>query len=148
MYVCSSGLYVCVCACVCVSVSVYIHAYISWQLATKVAYASLHVVACPCLRDCVAPPPRFEDIHSQLVPYLLTIGSFALEHGTSAIRPLAKHDSWLNKVRTTETLKLRCPCVDGQLLGAMYNSVCKVYCIAYAVCMHFDRKVTEFSSIL
>ena len=97
-------------AVVCMCVSVYIHAYISWQLATKVTYAPLRVVACPCLRDCVAPPPRFEDIHSQLVPYLLTIGSFALEHGTSAIRPLAKHDSWLNKVRTTETLKLWCPC--------------------------------------
>ena len=64
---------------------------------------------------------RFEDIHSQLVPYFLTIGSFAYEHGTSTIRPLAKHDSWLNKVRTTRMLILQCVHEDRQ--AALCSSI-------------------------
>lgn len=33
----------------------------------------------------------FVDIHYQLVPYLLTTGSHAIETNTSSIKPLARH---------------------------------------------------------
>ena len=67
---------------------------------------------CVLMLSALPAAARFEDIHSQLVPYLLTIGSYAYEHGTSAVRPLAKHDSWLSKVRTTGRLMLECGCED------------------------------------
>ena len=41
---------------------------------------------------------RFVDVHYQLIPYFLTTGSRALESNTSAILPLAKHDSFIEKV--------------------------------------------------
>ena len=43
---------------------------------------------------------RYEDMHSQLVPYFLTVGSYAYDHGTSALHPLAKHESWIDKVKS------------------------------------------------
>ena len=43
---------------------------------------------------------RFVDVHYQLVPYLLTTGSHAMETNTSSITPLAKHNSFIEKVHT------------------------------------------------
>lgn len=39
-------------------------------------------------------------MHYQLVPYLLTTGSEAYENGRSSLSPLAKHDSFIDKVIT------------------------------------------------
>jgi hypothetical protein len=41
---------------------------------------------------------KFVDIHYQLVPYLLTTGSRAIETGISSIMPVAKHDSFIEKL--------------------------------------------------
>lgn len=43
---------------------------------------------------------RFVDVHYQLVPYLLTTGSHAMDSNTSSITPLAKHNSFIEKVHT------------------------------------------------
>lgn len=47
---------------------------------------------------------RFVDVHYQLVPYLLTTGSEAYENGRSSLSPLAKHDSFIDKVIQSITL--------------------------------------------
>ena len=44
---------------------------------------------------------RFVDIHYQLVPYLLSVGSKAVETETSSIKPLAPHQNFINKVLAT-----------------------------------------------
>ena len=41
---------------------------------------------------------RFVSIHYALVPYLLSTGSSALESNSSSILPLAKHDSFIDKL--------------------------------------------------
>ena len=106
MYLSSAGRGACLC-------SALSRAHEGWGLCTYVCTSSAcckgHASLCAALFVLAA---RFEDIHRQLVPYFLTIGSFAIEHGTSAIRPLAKHDSWPDKVRTTGTLELLCACGD------------------------------------
>ena len=48
----------------------------------------------------------FVDIHIQLVDYLLTIGSDALKNGISSIRPLAKHDNFIEKVQLNPAHKV------------------------------------------
>ena len=51
-----------------------------------------------CLFVLMIQSYRFVDVHYQLVPYLLTTGSHAMETKSSSITPLAKHDSFLEKV--------------------------------------------------
>jgi alpha-glucosidase (family GH31 glycosyl hydrolase) len=41
---------------------------------------------------------RVVDVHYQLVPYLLTTGSHAMETGTSSITPLVKHENFIDKI--------------------------------------------------
>jgi alpha-glucosidase (family GH31 glycosyl hydrolase) len=41
---------------------------------------------------------KFVDVHYQLVPYLLTTGSHAMDTNTSSITPLAKHNSFIEKL--------------------------------------------------
>ena len=41
---------------------------------------------------------RFVTAHYELVPYLLTTGTEAYEQGVSSITPLARHQSFIDKV--------------------------------------------------
>ena len=56
------------------------------------SFAVLHLPNIPSILH------RFVDVHYQLVPYLLTTGSNAMETGTSSITPLAKHENFIEKV--------------------------------------------------
>ena len=74
---------------------------------------------------------RAVDDHYQLVPYFLTIGADALKKGTSAMIPLAKHESFIDKVYTINAD------VHGYLLCATF--VCGgcggVHVCAYGYCI-------------
>ena len=58
------------------------------------------VIVCTCMYSISIVAYRFVDIHYELVSYLLTTGTEALENGGSSIIPLAKHDNFIRKVQT------------------------------------------------
>ena len=40
---------------------------------------------------------KFVNVHYSLVPYFLTVGSEAMETGTSSLNPLAPHETFIEK---------------------------------------------------
>ena len=99
----------------CTYVYANIHSYCECchhDVGVMVAYGQCLVIlplVFPPVKDYLFPflsTSRAVDDHYQLIPYFLTIGADALKKGTSAMIPLAKHESFIDKVHTIRI----CPC--------------------------------------
>ena len=93
---------------------------------------------------------RAVDDHYQLVPYFLTIGADALKKGTSAMIPLAKHESFIDKVHTIyadvhgyllcATSVCGCVCMHARLCIVSYIHVC----VEVGVCMRARMCIVSY----